>query len=54
MYIILHKSDDYSGGSTGGGGRGLGGLNPLGLPSKNLMCIEKTPSLCPDPHSMFL
>ena len=31
-------------GSTGGGGGGLGGLNPpppLGLPSKNLMCIEK-------------
>ena len=42
-----------SGGSTGGGG--LGGLNPpppLGLPSKNLMCIEKRhhnmsrPTLC--------
>ena len=29
----------FSGGSRGGG---LGGLNPpLGLPSKNLMCIEK-------------
>ena len=35
-------SGNTSGGSTGGGG--LGGLNPpppLGLPSKNLMCIEK-------------
>ena len=34
-----------SGGSLGGGGGGLGGLTPpppsLGLPSKNLMCIEK-------------
>ena len=38
----LWKLPIFSGGSTGGG---LGGLNPppppLGLPSKNLMCIEK-------------
>ena len=41
----------------GGGGGGLGGLNPpppLGLPSKKFNVHRKTPSLCPDPHSMFL
>ena len=58
MHVLLHESIKafscfiLSGGSTGGGG--LRGFKPppLGLPSKNLMCIEKRhhnmsrPTLC--------
>ena len=51
--LIFEVLYNTSGGSTGGGGGGLGGLNPpLGLPSKNVMCIEKRhhnmsrPTLC--------
>ena len=47
--VIMHA---FSGGSTGGGGGFRGFKPPLGLPSKNLMCIEKRhhnmsrPTLC--------